>query len=147
MLLAKWEQPRTIRACLEVAVMSSDSPLREILDDVRTECWQRRSQLLAGCTYVVTGFGGLYLLSARGEDSGQWYDTQDRTTLAAVGIVLLVIGVLLGAVTLAVDRGMRRRLVPGESSRHLCSRPRVVAVLLVGVALVAVGVTALAAWS
>ena len=128
-------------------MMSSESVLREILDDVRTEFRQRRSQLLAGCTYVVIGFGGLYLLSARGEDSGQWYDTQDRTTLAAVGVGLLVVGVLLGAVTLAVDRGMRRRLVPGERSGHLCSRKRVIAVMVAGVALIAVGVSALAAWS
>jgi hypothetical protein len=101
--------------------MSSDSPLREIVDDVRTELWRRRTQLLAGCTYVVIGFGCLWLLSSRGEDSGQWYDTQDRTTLAAVGVALLVVGVIVGVVTLVVDRGLRRGLAPGASSSHLCS--------------------------
>ena len=127
--------------------MSSDGLLREILDDVRTEVWQRRCQVLAGCTYVFVGFGCLYLLSSRGEDSGQWYDTQDRTTLAAVGVGLLVLGVSLGAVTLAVDRSMRRRLVPGASSGHLCSRGRVVTITGIGVVLVAVGLAALAAWA
>jgi hypothetical protein len=127
--------------------MSSDSPLREILDDVRTEFWRRRSQLLAGCTYVVIGFGCLWLLSSRGEDSGQWYDTQDRTTLAAVGVGLLVVGVMMGAVTLVVDRDLRRDLAPGASSSHLCSRGRVVAAMVIGGVLAGVGVAALAAWT
>ena len=126
--------------------MSSDSLLREILDDVRTESWRRRSQLLAGCTYVVIGFGCLWLLSSRGEDSGQWYDTQDRATLAAVGVCLLVVGVIVGTVTLAVDRDIRRSLALGESSGHLCSRGRVEAAMVVAGALAAVGVTALATW-
>lgn len=127
--------------------MSSDSLLREILDDARAELRQRRSQLLAGCTYIVVSFGGLYLLSARGEDSGLAYDVHDRTTLAAIGVGLLVVGVLLGAVTLAVDRNLRRRWVPGASSLHLCSRGRVVSSMIIAAVLVAVGLAALAAWS
>jgi uncharacterized membrane protein HdeD (DUF308 family) len=131
---------------LEVSLMSGPGLLQEILDDVRTELWRRRSQVLAGLTYVLVGFGALYLMSSRGADSGQWYDTQERTTLAAVGIALLAVGVLLGAVTLAVDRRIRRTLVPGTGAGQLCCRRRVVAVLVVGTALVVVGAAALASW-
>ena len=127
--------------------MSSDGLLREILDDVRTECRQRRSQLLAGCTYLLVGFGGLYLLSSWGEDSGRRYDVHDRTTLAAVGVGLLVVGVVVGALTLATDRSMRRGLVPGASSGHLCSRGRVVTTMILGAVLVALGLAALVAWA
>jgi len=127
--------------------MSNPSLLREILDDVRTELWQRRSQVLAGLTYVVAGFGALYLMSSRAADSGQWYDSQERTTLAAVGIGLLAVGVLLGAVTLAVDREIRRGLVATPGAGQLCSRARVVAVMVIGTALVVVGSKALASWS
>ncbi|MDF2966422.1 MAG: hypothetical protein K0Q93_200 [Nocardioidaceae bacterium] len=126
--------------------MSSPSLLQEILDDVRTELWRRRSQVLAGLTYVLVGFGALYLMSSRGADSGQWYDTQERTTLAAVGIALLALGVLIGAVTLAVDREIRRGLMPGAGTGQLCSRGRVVAVMVIAAALVIVGATALASW-
>jgi len=127
--------------------VSSPGLLREILDDARTELWARRSQVLAALTYVLVGFGVLYLLSSRGADSGQWYDTQERTTLAAVGVVLLGLGVLLGAVTLAVDHDVRRRHVPRTSSDLPCNRGRVVAVMVVGAALVAVGLSALATWT
>lgn len=126
--------------------MSSPRLLQEILDDVRTELWRRRSQVLAGLTYVLVGFGALYLMSSRGADSGQWYDTQERTTLAAVGIALLALGVLIGAVTLAVDREIRRGLMPGAGAGQLCSRGRVVAVMVIAAALVVVGATALASW-
>lgn len=124
--------------------MSSPSLLQEIFDDVRTELWRRRSQVLAGLSYVLVGFGALYLMSSRGADSGQWYDTHERTTLAAIGVALLAIGVLLGAVTLAVDRDIRRSLVPGAGAGQLCCRRRVVAVLVVGTALLVGGALALA---
>lgn len=127
--------------------MSSVSPLREVLDDVRTEVRTRRAQVLAGLTYAVLVAGGLYLFSSIGEDSGEHYDEVYRTTLAGVGVGVLALGVLLGIVTLAVDRDVRRRATPGAPRRHLRSRRRLVVTMVMCVGLISAGLFALAGWS
>lgn len=127
--------------------MSSVSPLREVLDDVLTEMRTRRAQLLAGLTYVVLTAGGLYLFSSIGEDSGEQYDQVYRVTLTGVGVAILALGVLLGLVTLAVDRDVRRRATPGAPPRHLRSPHRIVVAMLVGVVLISAGLFALTRWS
>ena len=127
--------------------MSHTGPLREVLDDVRTELWLRRAQVLAALTYVVIGFGAIYLMSSVGEDSGALWDSVDRTTLAAIGVGSLAVGVALGGVTLAVDRDVRRRQVPGAPPRYVRRRKRVVVAMLVGTVLIAAGLSALSRWS
>jgi hypothetical protein len=130
---------------MEAGSMSSQSPLREIWDDLRTEARQRRAQLLAALTYVVLGAGGLYLYSSTGPDSDDWYDSVDRTTLAGVGIGLLTLGVLIGALTLRVDRSLQRSTTPGSAARPL-RRARLVAAMASGGVLVVAGVVAIRVW-
>jgi hypothetical protein len=125
-------------------VPSRRGPLHEVLEDVRAELRQRRARLLASLTYVMVGFGGLYLLSSTPRDSGQRWDSMGRTTVAAIGIGLLGSGVLLGAVTLAVDRNVRRRETLGAPPSHVHSRGRVIAAMVIGVVLIAVRLAALA---
>ena len=120
-------------------------PLRDVLVDVRTELWQRRARLLAGLTYVMVGFGSLYLLSSTPRDSGQRWDSMERTTVAIIGVGLLALGVLLGAVTLVVDRSVRRREMVGAAPGHVHSRGRVIAAMLIGATLILVRLAALAA--
>jgi hypothetical protein len=126
---------------------SSADPLREILHDLVTEVRDRRAQLLAALTYVVLASGGLFLFSSIGEDSGDAYDTVARTTLAGVSIGILSAGVLLGALTLAVDAGVRRRVRPGALRRHVQHRIWMVMAMTAGVALIATGSWALTRWS
>jgi hypothetical protein len=123
-------------------VPSGRGPLREVLEDVRAELWQRRAGLLAGLTYVMVGFGALYLLSSTPRDSGQRWDSMERTTVAVIGIGLLAAGVLLGAVTLVVDRSVRRREVLGAPPSHVHSRGRVIGAMVIGVVLIAVRLAA-----
>lgn len=125
----------------------SADPLREMMHDLFIEVRDRRAQLLAVLTYVVLASGTLFLFSSIGEDSGDAYDTVARTTLAAVSIGMLAAGVLLGALTLAVDAGVRRRVRPGALRRHLQHRIRVVVAMAAGVALIAAGSFALNRWS
>ena len=128
--------------------MSTPGPMREVLDDVRTELWLRRAQVLGGLTYVAVAAGGLYLLSSRGKDSAMHWDSMDRSTVASIGIALLVLGCVLGGVTLMVDRAVRhterstsRRPVP------LRSRVGVVIAMVIAAALTTVGVVAVRGWS
>ena len=123
-----------------------DGTVREVLGDVWQEARDRRAQLAAGVAYAVLLAGVLYLFSAVGADSGDWYDVTRRTTLAAVGVGLLVGGVLLGGLALLVDADVRRRTRPGAVPRHLRSRRRVVAAMGAGALLAAVGVAALLGW-
>ena len=127
--------------------MSEVSVVREVLDDVRGELWHRRAQVCAALSYVVLLFGFLVLFSSIGEDSHHWYDTVERTTLTAVGIGMLALFLALGALTLAVDKDVRRRTVPGAEPRYLRSRRRFVTALACGVALCGAGVVALATWA
>ena len=125
----------------------ADSQFREILSDVGQEVRDRRAQLVEALAYVVLLAGGLYLFSAVGADSGNWYDVTRRTTLAAIGIGLLCGGLLLSALALVVDAGVRRRARPGAVPRHLRSRRRVYGAMAVGALLAGAGATALVAWS
>ena len=125
--------------------MSSQSPQREIWDDLRAEARQRRAQLLAALTYVVLGAGGLYLYSSTGPDSDDWYDSVDRTTLASVGIGLLTLGVVIGALTLRVDRSLQRSTTLGSAPRPL-RRAHLVAAMAGGAVLVVAGVVAIRVW-
>lgn len=127
--------------------MSDVSVLREVVQDIRDELWQRRAQACAAVSYTVLLAGFLYLFSSIGQDSRQWYDTVQRTTLTAVGIGLLALFVALGALTLLVDRDVRRRTLPGAEPRYLRHRGRFVAALACGVVLGAAGVVALSVWT
>jgi hypothetical protein len=127
--------------------MASVGPVREVLDDVRHEFRLRRAQVLAALTYVVLAAGGLYLFSSIGQDSHGRSDTVYRTTLTAVGIGLLALGVLMGGVTLAVDRYQRRRASLSTPYHPLHSRLRVVVAMAVGAVMIAAGMAALARWS
>jgi hypothetical protein len=122
--------------------------MREVLDDVRTELWLRRAQVLAGLTYVAVAAGGLYLLSSRGKDSDQFYDSMDRSTVASTAIALLAVGFVLGGVTLMVDRAVRR--AERRASRRpvpLRSRVGVVIAMVIAAALTTVGMVAVPGWS
>jgi hypothetical protein len=130
----------------KVSSLSAPGPLREVLDDVRTELSNRRAQVLGVLTYLVVGAGALFLLSSIGEDSGQWYDTVERTTLAWIGIVILTAGILLGAVTLLVDAIVRDRMVPYGRLHPLRSRRRLMTAVAIATALIALGLAALATW-
>lgn len=113
---------------------------------MRAELSNRRAQVLGLLTYLVVGGGALFLLSSIGEDSGQWYDTVDRTTLAWVGIAVLAIGIILGVVTLMVDTTVRRRMQPHGRLHPLRSRLRVMAAMALAAALIGSGLFALATW-
>jgi hypothetical protein len=127
--------------------LASAGPVREVLDDVRNELRLRRVQVLAAFTYLVLALGGLYLFSSIGEDSNGRSDTVLRTTLAAVGIGLLAFGVLMGGVTLVVDRYQRGRSSLSAPYHLLHSRLRVVVAMAAGVALIAAGLAALTRWT
>jgi hypothetical protein len=77
-----------------------------------------------------------------------WYDSMNRKTVASIGIGLLVLGFLLGAVTLIVDRAVRGA---GQRASHrpvaLRSRVGVVLAMTVAAGLAAVGSAAVAGWS
>lgn len=144
---AVWEDAPQGVGAREVTSLASTSPVREVLDDVRNELRLRRVQVLAALTYLVLASGGLYLFSSIGEDSHGRSDTVYRTTLTAVGIGLLALGVLMGGVTLGVDRYQRRRASLSTPYRPLHSRLRVVVAMAVGAALIAAGLVALARWT
>jgi hypothetical protein len=122
-------------------------PVREVLDDVRTELWDRRAQVVAALGYVVLTAGVLYLFSSIGADSRNWYDVTHRTTLAAIGIGLLLGCLPVFAAALVVDGRVRRDARPGAVPRHLRSRRRIQLVMLAAALLAAAGAAALAAWS
>jgi heme/copper-type cytochrome/quinol oxidase subunit 2 len=128
--------------------MSTPGPMREVLDDVRTELRLRRAQVLAGLTYVSVAAGGLYLLSSLGKDSAMHWDSMDRSTVASIGIALLVLGCVLGGVTLMVDRAVRHteRSTSGRPV-PLRSRVGVVIAMVIAAALTTVGVVAVLGWS
>jgi len=88
--------------------MSTPGPLREIIDDARYELGRRRAQLLAWLAYLAIAAGGFYLMSSTARDSGQVYDSMDRTTVAIIGLGLVGLGIALGIATLAVDQRVRR---------------------------------------
>lgn len=125
--------------------MSSQGPLREIWDDLRTEARRRRAQLLAASSYVALVAGGLYLYSSTGPDSDEWYDSVDRTTLAGVGIGLLALGVVLGAVSLRVDRILQRSTTLQVAPQPL-RRARVITAMAVGAVLIVAGIVAVRVW-
>jgi len=122
-------------------------PVREVLDDVGRELRDRRAQVVEGLAYVVLLAGVLYLFSSVGQDSGNWYDVTHRTTLAAIGIGLLLGGAAVAALALVVDGQVRRSTRPGAVPRHIKSRRRVYGAMALGVALAAAGTLALIAWS
>ena len=127
--------------------MSTPGPMREVLDDVRTELGLRRAQVLAGLRYVAVAAGGLYLLSSRGKDSAMHWDSMDRSTVASIGIALLAVGFVLGGVTLMVDRAVRR--AERRASRRsvpLHTRVGVVIAMVIAAALTSVGVVAVLGW-
>ena len=126
-----------------MAQASGPGPVREVVEDLVHQVRQRRAQVLEALTYVVLLGGGLYLFSAIGEDSRNWYDTVARTTLGAIGVGVLLLGVLLGGLTLAVDRSVRRRTQPGALPCHLRSRRRLTAAMGAGALLAAAGLVAL----
>lgn len=122
-----------------MAQSTDPGPVREVLDDLVTQLRRRRAQLLEAVTCIVLLAGALYLFSSIGEDSGNWYDTVQRSTLAAIGVGLLLLSVALGGVTLAVDRGVRRRAQPGALPYHLRSRRRLVGAMVLAGLLAAGG--------
>jgi hypothetical protein len=130
----------------KVSPLSAPALLREFFDDARTELSNRRAQALGGLTYLVVGAGAVFLFSFIGEDSGLWYDTVERTTLAWTGLVLLAVGIVLGAVTLLVDTHVRRRMKPYGRLHPLGSRLRLIATVAGAAALIALGLFALATW-
>ena len=127
--------------------MSTSGPLREIIDDARYEVGRRRAQLLAWLTYLAIAAGALYLMSSTARDSGQVYDSMDRTTVAIIGFGLVGLGVLLGVVTLAVDQQARR----GERTSFrrrvpLRSRVGVWLAIVLGAVLAALRLVAFTDW-
>lgn len=137
---------RCADAVEEVSLLATPDPIREVLDDARTELSNRRAQVLGGLTYLVIGAGALFLFSSIGEDSRQWYDTTPRTSLAWAGIVILAVGIAVGVVTLLVDANVRRRTRPYGRLHPLGSRRGVMAAMAVAVVLIALGLFALATW-
>ncbi len=121
--------------------------LQEVYEDLRHEVRLRRVQLLAGVAYTVLVAGGLYLFSSVGEDSHDFSDVHRRTTLAAVGVGLLVLAVLLCVLTGLLDRAARRRTEPGRERRVLPDRRWLAGMTTLGVVLVALGSLALTRWS
>jgi len=127
--------------------VSTSGPLREIIDDARYEVGRRRAQLLAWLTYLAIAAGALYLMSSTARDSGQVYDSMDRTTVAIIGFGLVGLGVLLGVVTLAVDQQARR----GERTAFrrwvpLRSRVGVWLAIVLGAVLAALRLVAFTDW-
>jgi hypothetical protein len=87
--------------------------------EVGTEFRRRRAQFVAGAAYVLLAAGALWLVSAIGKDSHQWYDTVEQSTNAAVGVVLLGVALPFGGAALLIDRRDVREYAPGEKPLRL----------------------------
>jgi hypothetical protein len=127
--------------------MSEPGLFREVVDELKDEWQVRWLQVLAVVAYVVVVLGGLYLFSSIGEDSRTFEDVHRRTTLAAVGTGVLVLGVLLSLTTLAVERAVRLHPTPGGQRAVLPNRRWLTVAAVGGCALAALGVVALTRWT
>ena len=107
------------------------------------EVCERRARVCALLMYAVFGFGGIYLFSAIGPDSNEFWDTQDQSSNAVIGVVLLGLGLPFGVASLVSHRRDRREYSAGQTSHELQHPGGVVAAMVVAAALIIVTLTLL----